>query len=39
MKMSEFFASGIIHKSARLLIDIDLDNGEGMKAGEVELIN
>lgn len=35
MKLSEFFASGIIHKKARLLIDIDLDSGEGMKAGEV----
>lgn len=38
MSISEFFASGIIHKEARLLIDINLDNGEGMKAGEVVLI-
>jgi hypothetical protein len=35
MKISEFFASGIIHKKARLLIDINLDNGERMKAGEI----
>ncbi len=35
MKLSEFFASGIICKKGKLLVDISLDNGESMKKGEV----
>lgn len=37
MKLSEFFnpATGrLMHKKAKLLIDITLDNGESMKSGE-----
>jgi len=34
MKLSEFFSSGIMHKKAKLKIDISLDNGEKMSRGE-----
>ena len=38
MKLSEFFSSGMIHKRAKLKIDINLDNDESMKAGEIVYI-
>ena len=33
MKLSEFFAGGIMHKRAKLLVDISLDNGECLPSG------
>lgn len=35
MKLSDFFNSEIMHKKAKLLIDIDLNNGESKKAGDI----
>lgn len=35
MKISEMFKKGkYYHRKAKLLVDLDLDNGESMKAGE-----
>lgn len=34
MKLSEMFRQGrVISKKAKLLVDLELDNGESMKAG------
>lgn len=35
MKLSEFFSSGLMLQKATLKIDMNLDNGESMKKGEV----
>ena len=36
MKLSEVFSSGtFMHKEVRLLIDLDLDDGESRKKGDV----
>jgi hypothetical protein len=34
MKLSEFLSSGIMCSKVKLLVDVDLNNGESMKAGE-----
>ncbi|WP_337970227.1 hypothetical protein [Virgibacillus salexigens] len=35
MKLSEFMSEGIMHRKAKLLMDINLNNGESRKKGEI----